>query len=135
MVTRSARKIWAEGGRAAAGEGTEDLLPARIRSPKSRVRMGSVNEEPDQELDALIRAIPEGWTRVQIADHAWGITRTTRAGGRVISFDADRLADKEQLGANVWMLSEGSVLKPCEVPAEKVMQVLRDAAATFALPD
>ncbi|WP_159085026.1 peptide methionine sulfoxide reductase [Planctomonas deserti] len=94
-----------------------------------------MNEEPDQELDALIRAIPEGWTRVQIAGHVWGITRTTRAGGRVISFDAGRLGDKEQLGANIWMLSEGSVLKPCEVPEEDVMQVLRDAAATFALPD
>ena len=97
--------------------------------------MGPVNKEPDQELDALIRAIPEGWTRVQIAGHVWGITRTTRAGGKVISFDAERLGNKEQLGANVWMLPEGSVLRPCEVPEEKVMQVLRDAAATFTLPD
>ncbi len=97
--------------------------------------MEPVNEEPDQELGALVTAIPEGWTRVQIAGHVWGITRTTRAGGKVISFDAERLGDREQLGANVWMLSEGSVLRPCEVPEEKVLQVLRDAAATFALPD
>ena len=110
-------------------------MPARIRSLNSRVRMEPVNEQPDQELDALIAAIPEGWTRVRIAGHVWGITRTTRAGGRVISFDAERLGDNEYLGANVWMLSEGSVLKPCEVPAEKVMQVLRDAAATLALSD
>ncbi|MFD3444370.1 peptide methionine sulfoxide reductase [Microbacteriaceae bacterium 4G12] len=94
-----------------------------------------MNEEPDQELEALVRAIPEGWTRVQIAGRVWGITRTTRAGGKVISFDAERLGDNEQLGANVWMLSGGTVLKPCEVPEEKVMQILRDAAATFALPD
>jgi hypothetical protein len=97
--------------------------------------MGPVNKEPDQELDALIRAIPEGWTRVHIAGHVWGITRTTRAGGKVISFDAERLGNKEQLGANVWMLPEGSILRPCEVPEESVMQVLRDAAATFARQD
>ena len=97
--------------------------------------MEPVSEEPGQELDALIRAIPEGWTRVRIAGHVWGITRTTRAGGKVISFDAERLGNKEQLGANVWVLSEGSVLRPCEVPEEEVMQVLRDAAATFALPN
>ena len=90
-----------------------------------------MNEEPDQELDALIRAIPEGWTRVQIAGQAWGITRTTRAGGKTISFDAERLGDKKQLGANVWTTSDGLVLRPCEVPEEKVMQVLRDAAATL----
>ena len=95
--------------------------------------MEPVNKDPDQELEALVRAIPEGWTRVRIAGHVWGITRTTRAGGRVISFDAERLGNEEQFGANVWLLSKGSVLRPCEVPEEKVMQVLRDAAATCAV--
>ncbi|AWB86792.1 peptide methionine sulfoxide reductase [Mycetocola zhujimingii] len=90
-----------------------------------------MTEEPDRELDALIGAIPEGWTRVQIAGQGWGITRTTRAGGRTISFDAEHLGNNEYLGANVWNTSEGSVLRPCEVPEEKVMQILRDAAATF----
>ena len=93
-----------------------------------------MSEEPDHELDALIRAIPEGWTRVQIAGHAWGITRTTRAGGKTISFDAERLGDTERLGANVWNTSEGAILRPCEVPEERVMQVLRDAAATLDGP-
>ena len=87
--------------------------------------------EPDHELAALIRAIPEGWTRVQIAGRGWGITRTTRAGGKTISFDAERLGGNEHLGANVWVTSEGSILRPCEVPEEKVMQFLRDAAGTF----
>lgn len=90
-----------------------------------------MNGEQDQELDALISAIPEGWTRVRIAGQAWGITRTTRADGNVISFDAERLGRKEQLGANVWFTSGSSVLRPCEVAEEKVMQFLRDAAATF----
>ena len=93
-----------------------------------------MSEQPDHELDALIRAIPEGWTRVQIAGHGWAITRTTRAGGKTISFDAERLGDKEHLGANVWNTSEGAILRPCEVPEEKVMQVLRDAAASLNRP-
>lgn len=86
----------------------------------------------DQELDALIGAIPEGWSRAQIAGQSWGVTRTTRAGGRAISFDAERLGDTEQLGANVWITSEGAVLRPCEVPEEKVMQFLRAAATAFS---
>ena len=93
--------------------------------------MEHMNEEPDRELDSLIGAIPEGWTRVQVAGQGWGITRTTRAGGKTISFDAQRLGNKEQLGANVWVTSEGSILRPCEVPEEKVMQFLRAAAGTF----
>lgn len=87
--------------------------------------------EPDHELEALIGAIPEGWTRVQVAGQGWGITRTTRAGGKAISFDAERLGGSEHLGANVWQTSEGSVLRPCEVPREEVMQVLRDVAASL----
>lgn len=86
----------------------------------------------DQELDTLIGAIPEGWSRVRIAGRNWGVTRATRAGGKVISVDAERLGDSEQLGANVWITSEGATLRPCEVPAEKVMQFLRAAATTFS---
>ena len=91
-----------------------------------------MDEGRDQELDALIGAIPEGWSRAQIAGQMWGVTRTTRAGGKVISVDAERLGDTEQLGANVWITSEGAVLRPCEVPEEKVMRFLRAAATAFS---
>lgn len=91
-----------------------------------------MDEGRDQELDELIEAIPEGWSRVQIAGQVWGVTRITRAGGKVISFDAERLGDTEQLGANVWITSEGTVLRPCEVPEEKVMRFLRAAAGAFS---
>lgn len=36
--------------------------------------------EPDHELEALIGAIPEGWTRVQVAGQGWGITRDDACG-------------------------------------------------------
>ncbi|QNO38429.1 peptide methionine sulfoxide reductase [Protaetiibacter sp. SSC-01] len=85
------------------------------------------------DLAALVHAIPEGWTRMRLDGDAWGITRTTRAGGGVVTFDAQRLADGELLGANIWLTSRGAALRPCEVPAESVLRVLRgaaDAAAT-----
>jgi hypothetical protein len=93
--------------------------------------MEDMDGSGDQELDALIGAIPEGWSRVQVAGRSWGVTRITRAGGKVVSVDAERLGDAEQLGANVWITSEGAVLRPCEVPAEDVMQFLRAAATAF----
>lgn len=94
--------------------------------------MEYMNGSRGQELDALVGAIPEGWSRVQIAGQIWGVTRTTHAGGKVISVNAERLSDTEQLGANVWITSEGAVLRPCEVPEEKVMQFLRTAAAAYS---
>lgn len=66
--------------------------------------------------------MPEGWAQL-IAGQSWRVTRTTRAGGKVISVDAERLSDTEQLGANMWMMSELS--------EEKVMQFLRAAATAF----
>ncbi|MFI8523978.1 hypothetical protein ACIGB8_06015 [Promicromonospora sukumoe] len=84
----------------------------------------------DDGLDVLIGAIPEGWSRARVAGQTWGVTRTTRAGGKVVSFEAERLGDGEGLGANIWFTADGAVLKPCEVPAESVMQFLRSAVST-----
>jgi peptide-methionine (S)-S-oxide reductase len=86
----------------------------------------------DQELDTLLRTIPEGWTRAEVDGQAWGVTRVAHAGGKVISVNAERLGDTEQLGANVWITSEGPILRPCEVPAEKVLQFLRAAAMGYS---
>jgi peptide-methionine (S)-S-oxide reductase len=82
----------------------------------------------DEELETLVHAIPEGWTRLHLAGEPWAITRTTRAEGKVITIDAERLGSAEYLGANVWLTSHGALLKPCEVPAESVLRVLRAAA-------
>lgn len=90
-----------------------------------------MNEATNDELGYLIRTLPEGWSRIEIDGHSWIVTRTTRAGGKVISVDAEQLSTAEQFGANVWVTSRGTVLKPCEVPEDKVMHFLRAAAATF----
>ncbi|MFI2364100.1 hypothetical protein [Promicromonospora sp. NPDC019610] len=88
-----------------------------------------MGESHDEGLDALIGAIPEGWSRARVAGETWGVTRTTRAGGKVVSLEAERLGSAEGLGANIWFTADGAVLKPCEVPAERVMQFLRSAAS------
>ncbi|MGW2092197.1 hypothetical protein [Promicromonospora sukumoe] len=92
-----------------------------------------MGESRDEGLDALIGAMPEGWSRARVAGQTWGVTRTTRAGGRVVSFEAERLGDGEGLGANIWFTADGAVLKPCEVPAERVMEFLRSAVSPEAV--
>lgn len=87
---------------------------------------------PDPELGTLLKSIPEGWTRAEVDGQTWGVTRVTHAGGKVISINAERLRDTEQLGANVWITSDGPILRPCEVPAGKVMQFLRAAATAYS---
>jgi hypothetical protein len=82
---------------------------------------------PDPEVGTLLKRIPEGWTRMEVDGQAWAVTRVSHAGGKVISINAERLGDTEQLGANVWMTSEGPILRPCEVPTGNVMHFLRVA--------
>jgi peptide-methionine (S)-S-oxide reductase len=84
--------------------------------------------DDDTELPALIAAIPEGWSRARIDGATWGLTRTTRAGGKVVSIDAERLGSADGLGANVWLTTRGPVLRPCEVAEDRVLEFLRAAA-------
>ena len=102
--------------------------PDQLGNDRSEERTEQLNRSRDHGLDTLLTTIPEGWSRTEVAGQAWGITRTTHAGGKVISLNAERLSDAEQLGANVWITRDGPILRPCEVPAEKVLQFLRAAA-------
>lgn len=85
----------------------------------------------DRDLDALVGKIPEGWSRVRVAGQTWGVTRTTRANGMVVSVSAERLSDAQQIGANIWITTDGPVLRPCEVPADAVVGFLQAATTEY----
>jgi peptide-methionine (S)-S-oxide reductase len=89
-------------------------------------------DEATNELTELLRAIPEGWSRTEIDGSGWAVTRTTRAGGKVVSIDAEQLGTAERFGANVWITDDETILRPCEVPEEKVLRFMRAAAAAFS---
>lgn len=77
-----------------------------------------------REQDAiawLLVNVPEGWTQIDIDGDAWGVTRTSRAGGRTFTFTAERLGARYRLSANIWITSDGATLRPCEVPVEQVL--------------
>jgi hypothetical protein len=84
-------------------------------------------------LDALVGQVPEGWSRVRTSGQTWGVTRTTRANGKVVSISAERLSDAEQISANIWITSRGAVLKPCEVPADAVVRFLEAVAPEYSV--
>lgn len=82
--------------------------------------------EPDaDELGRLLARVPEGWTRFEIAGRPWAVSRVARGDGRTVTLEAEQLGGADAFGANVWLTSAGPVLRPCEVPAEKVLGLLR----------
>ncbi|GAA1423792.1 peptide methionine sulfoxide reductase [Agrococcus citreus] len=79
----------------------------------------------DDDLDGLVARVPLGWSRQLVDGRAWGISRTDRAGGRSSTIDGEELGGAGRMSANVWRTAAGTLLRPCEMPAEQVLEVLR----------
>ncbi len=79
------------------------------------------------DLEELFERLPPGWSLMTYAGHRWGVTRSVQAGGRTENVYAERLGGLGVVSANLYRLVEGAVLKPCEMPAERVLAFLRDA--------
>lgn len=76
------------------------------------------------DLASLVDRVPEGWTPAAYDGVRWGLSRTTRTGGRSISVYAEELGGTRVISTNVYRTGAGDVLKPCEMPAETVLAFL-----------
>ena len=79
------------------------------------------------DVGRLVDALPEGWSEVTYAGHRYGLTKITHAGGRSSSVYAEQLGGSDVVSANVYRTGSGDVLKPCEMPAAKVLDFLHAA--------
>ena len=61
------------------------------------------------------------------------MTKTLRADGRAVSVYAEELGGTDVVSTNVYLADAGPELRPCEMPAEKVLAFLR--GADFAQSD
>jgi hypothetical protein len=79
---------------------------------------------PGEDLDALLAQVPEGWTPVSYEGRRYGLSRTTHTDGRSVSLYAEELGGSDKVSANVFRLTGGAELRPCEMPAAKVLAFL-----------
>lgn len=73
---------------------------------------------------ALVERVPVGWTAVRFHGRRYGLRRTDRAGGRSVSIYAEELGGTDVVSTNVHRTSSGYLLRPCEMPAETVLEFL-----------
>ena len=78
-----------------------------------------------ESLSALIERVPEGWTRVTYDGRPYGLSRTTRVDGRVVTITAEELGGSDLVSANVYRTSAADHLRACEMPDAKVIAFLR----------
>ena len=76
------------------------------------------------DLAALLERVPEGWTAVTFQGRRYGLSRTTRAGGRSVSVYAEELGGTDVVSTNVYRTAADDLLRPCEMPEAKVLDFL-----------
>jgi hypothetical protein len=77
--------------------------------------------EPD--VVALFERVPVGWTEVAFKGRRYGLTRTLAADGRAQAVYAEELGGRDVISANLYLTGQPQ-LRPCEMPAEKVLRFL-----------
>jgi hypothetical protein len=88
-----------------------------------------VEDAERDELAELVDRVPKGWTAVGYAGRRYGLSRTDRAGGQSVAIYAEELGGSDVVSANVYRPASGDVLRPCEMPAETVLDFLRSWTA------
>lgn len=71
-------------------------------------------------------ALPSGSFEGLFQSRRYGVTKTERSGGRQAWLWAEERGGPDRVSANLYRLNSGAQLKPCEMPADKVIDfVLR----------
>lgn len=78
-------------------------------------------------LRALLDRFPEGWSEWTHHGRRYAVTKTVRADGRAVSLYAEELGGTDVVSTNVYLTSASEELRPCEMPAAKVLDFLREA--------
>ena len=79
-------------------------------------------------MTTLVRAtldlIPTGYSEGLYQGRRYGMRKTLHAGGKGVMFFARDLAGTDFVSLNLYQLSGGDLLKPCEMPEAKVRDFL-----------
>jgi hypothetical protein len=76
------------------------------------------------DLGILFSRVPEGWSQWEYDGRGWSVVRTVHGDGRSESLYAEELGGTDVVSANLDRLHGEPVLKPCEMPEEKVLAFL-----------
>ena len=78
-------------------------------------------------LAELLDRFPAGWSEWAYDGRRYAVTKTLRAGGRAVSLYAEELGGTDVVSTNLYLTSGSEELRPCEMPAAKVLAFVRGA--------
>ncbi|RZN83403.1 MAG: peptide methionine sulfoxide reductase [Winogradskyella sp.] len=71
-----------------------------------------------------IRTIPLGYSEVIFMDKKYGVTLTEFNNGKSLKIFAKELGGNDFISLNYYITNQNELLKPCEMPKQKVIQFL-----------
>jgi len=72
-----------------------------------------------------IEIIPEGYSKGIYLNRTYGITKTTYNSGKSFKIYGNELGGTNFISLNYYITNEKHLLKPCEMPNEKVVEFLK----------
>ncbi len=78
----------------------------------------------DEALLPYIQALPSGYSQVTFQDRTYRVVREDFNAGRSIKVLAEELGGTDFISFNFYRTSQAETLKPCEMPAQKVVSFL-----------
>jgi len=80
---------------------------------------------PPQDVADRIRAFPPGTCTGRAAGKRYVATRSQFSAGRAIKLVAEELGGQDYISLNLYDLTSGPQLYPCEMPSAKVIAFVR----------
>lgn len=74
-----------------------------------------------EAFDARLATLPEGYFTVSYEGRQYGARLSASPDRRRINLVAEELGGADYISLNFYRLSSGNLLKPCEMPEEKVI--------------
>lgn len=78
-----------------------------------------------------LAVLPDGYSEGQFNDRHWGVTIKRSADGKRTWLYAEELGGRDIVSFNLYRLSSGFTLKPCEMSSSKVIEFLLDFVPTI----
>lgn len=91
-----------------------------------------MTQKPDQAAPAFLQAfaqLPTGTFQGTAHGRAYVVSRQVVAGGKGAKLVAEALDGSDYISLNLYHLQSGDIIKPCEMPREKVIAFVLDLRA------
>lgn len=85
----------------------------------------SLNGHIKNDLFHSIMAIPLGFSEIIYKSKKYAVTRSDFNKGRSLKVYANELGGTDFISFNYYLTSQNNLLKPCEMPEQKVLDFLK----------